>query len=87
MQKNLIINLILILLIIVFAIQNVESITIKLYFWQVAVSKGFLVVLVLLVGALLGVLTTSAAYRKKQKNNEKEIKISEFTESKDEIKS
>ncbi len=67
MQRNLIINLLLILIVIIFAVQNYEVIPIKLFFWTVEVSKAFLVILVLLIGVLLGIFTsTASAYRRKK---------------------
>lgn len=71
MQRNLIINLLLILIVIIFAVQNYEVIDIQLFFWPVKVSKAFLVILVLLIGVLLGVFTSTASAYKKKKKMEK----------------
>lgn len=69
MQRNLIINLLLILIVIIFAVQNYEMIDIMLFFWPVEVSKALLVIIVLLIGVLLGIFaSTASAYRRKKMN-------------------
>jgi len=74
MQRNLIVNLILLLLVIIFAIQNYAPVIIKLYFWEVMVSTGFLIALVFVAGVILGVLTVSYAnYRKRHKLKEEAL--------------
>lgn len=84
MQRNLIFNLILILLVIVFAVQNYEPVNIRLYFWDVEVSKAFLVVLVLLIGVLLGVFTSSTASSRKKKKNAEDTGTTDISEKEEE---
>lgn len=79
MQRNLIINLILILIVIVFAIQNHEPVLIRLFFWNVEVSKALLVVLVLFIGVLTGIFTSSVSAYRKMKRMKKEASSKEDT--------
>ncbi|MBN2482182.1 MAG: LapA family protein [Bacteroidales bacterium] len=75
MQRNLIINLLLILIVIVFTLQNHEPVLIRLLLWNVEVSKALLVVFVLFIGVLMGVFTSSVtAYRKNKKMKKEEAK-------------
>lgn len=61
MRTSLLINLFLIFLVIIFAIQNSAPIGIKLLFWNVKLSPAFLVILVLILGVLLGIFVSSLA--------------------------
>jgi len=75
MRKTLIFNLVLILVVIVFAIQNYEPVSVKLFLWPVNVSPALLVVIVLLIGVLLGIIASSAeASKKKKKKTETDSK-------------
>lgn len=65
MQRSLIIALLLILVVVVFALQNSDPIQIKLLFWQIESSVAFIMTSVLFIGALLGVLFSMPSIRKK----------------------
>jgi uncharacterized integral membrane protein len=67
MQKNLILYLILLLLVIIFAVQNYEAATIRLYFWNIKISTGLLITIVFIAGVLIGLLTSSLANNQKMK--------------------
>ncbi len=77
MQRNLIINLVLLLLVIIFAVQNYEPVPIKFYFWTVRVSTGLLVAAVFVAGVLIGLLTASFANKRKLKKIKEESKLKE----------
>ncbi len=81
MQRSLIIALLLIVLTVVFALQNSGPVPIKLFFWPVEIPVAFLIPVAVLFGALLGVLFSIPAIRKR---NEKirELKEEEQSESK-----
>lgn len=66
MQRSLIIALLLILIVVVFALQNSDPVQIKLFFWQVESSIAFVMTSVLFIGALLGVLFSLPTIFKKR---------------------
>jgi putative membrane protein len=71
MQRTLIIALLLILIVVVFALQNSNPVQIKLLFWQVESSIAFVMTSVLFIGALLGVLfSLPAIYKRKEQIEE-----------------
>ena len=75
MQRSLIFALILILITVVFALQNSSPVTIRLFFWSVRTPIAFLIPVAVFFGAILGVMFSIPAL---QKRNEK---IRELTES------
>ena len=77
MRKTLLFNLVLILVVIIFAVQNYEPVSIQLFFWPVSVSIALLVVIVLLIGVLLGIFASSAEARR---NKMKKAKTDSKTE-------
>jgi putative membrane protein len=81
MQRTLIIALLLILVVVVFALQNSDPVQIKLLFWNVESSIAFVMTSVLFIGALLGVLFSLPSIHKKR---EKIIELKE--KLKDEVK-
>ena len=56
MQRTLILALLLIMVVVVFALQNSDPVQIKLLFWDVESSIALIMTSVLFIGALLGVL-------------------------------
>jgi uncharacterized integral membrane protein len=56
MQRSLIIALLLIVITVVFALQNSNPVTIRLFFWTVNIAVAYLIPVAVLFGALLGVL-------------------------------
>lgn len=78
MQRTLIIALLLILVVVVFALQNSDPIQIKLLFWDVESSIAFIMTSVLFIGALLGVLfSLPSIYKKREKIIELKEKLEE----------
>lgn len=71
MQRTLIIALLLILIVVIFALQNSDPVQIKLLFWQVESSIAFVMTSVLFIGALLGVLFSLPTIHKKREQIEK----------------
>ena len=69
----------LLLLVIIFAVQNYEAAIIKLYFWKVSVPTGLLVTVVFIAGVLVGLLTASFANRRKSKKQAEKAKAEEVT--------
>lgn len=58
----------LLLLSLIFAIQNAELVEVDLLFWSVIVSKAFLILVLLLLGTLLGWLLAFGGSRHKQRD-------------------
>ena len=81
MRRNLILTLVLILVVILFATQNNEPTSIKLFFWPVNVSPALLVVIVLLIGVLLGIFVSSAEASRKKKKKEIRQSMKEGSET------
>ena len=63
MSLKLYTGLFLLVLVVVFSIQNVEIVTIKFLFWELAISRALMIILVLSLGILIGWFL-SAHYRK-----------------------
>jgi uncharacterized integral membrane protein len=66
MKPKLIIALILLVLFLVFLLQNTQVVTLRLYFWQLSMPQIILIPLVMLVGFALGYFV--GLMRKKRKN-------------------
>lgn len=77
MQRSLIIALVIIVITVVFALQNSGPADIKLAFWEVEVPVAVLIPVAVLFGALLGVLFSIPALRKRNE------KIRELTKEDD----
>jgi uncharacterized integral membrane protein len=58
MKPKLIIILILVLLAVIFVIQNSAMVTIELFFWSISMNQIIMICGLLLVGFLLGYLVT-----------------------------
>ena len=71
MQRSLIFALLLVLVIVVFALQNSDPIPVKLFFWEIESSIAFVMTSVLFIGALLGVLFSLPSIFKKNEKIEK----------------
>ena len=74
MQRSLIIALFLILITVVFALQNSDPVMLKLFFWTVNLPAAFIIPAAVLLGALLGILFSVPTI---QKRNEKIRKLKE----------
>lgn len=78
MQRSLIFALLLILVVVVFALQNSDPVLIKLLFWQVECSVAFVMTSVLFIGALLGVLfSLPSIFKKREQIAELKEKLEE----------
>jgi uncharacterized integral membrane protein len=80
-RTSLIVALFLILLTVVFAIQNSAPVQIKFFFWEMNYSPAILVPIALLLGAVLGMLFSIPLLRKKNQR----IKELEKTQDQEEI--
>ena len=67
MQRSLIIGLLLAILVIIFALQNSAPVPVRLAFWDLNPSVALLVILVLFIGAVLGILFSVPSIVKKNK--------------------
>lgn len=77
MHKGIIGSLALSVLVVVFALQNIETVTLKLFFWEFQASLALLVVILIVLGALLiYLLLLPSIFRKNRaiKSREHEIK-------------
>jgi lipopolysaccharide assembly protein A len=78
MQRSLIFALLLILIVVVFALQNSDPVQIKLLFWNVESSIAFVMTSVLFIGALLGVLfSLPSIFKKREQIAELKEKLEE----------
>ena len=78
MQKYLIIALSLAVLLVIFALQNTESVILSLWFWEIQLSMAMLVLLTFGVGALTGVLfSTPTIIRSKRKAHQLKKEVDE----------
>ena len=70
MQRSLIFALILAIIVVIFALQNSDTVTVKLWFWEVQSSVALVMLIILLIGAILGVLFSLPSIFKKNKKIE-----------------
>ncbi len=78
MQRSLIFALLLVLIVVVFALQNSDPIFIQLFFWKVESSVALIMTSVLFLGALLGVLVSlPSIFKKREKIHQLEQKLRE----------
>ncbi len=66
MSFKLSLGLTLLIIVVVFTIQNVEIVAIKFLFWELAISRALMIILVLTVGILIGWFLSSF-YRRTQR--------------------
>lgn len=69
MQRRLIISLVFAILVAIFALQNSAEVVIRLFFWSVDTSLALVVILTFSAGALMGLLFSIPA-RRRRKNAE-----------------
>ncbi len=55
-QTKLIIAMILLLLLVIFTVQNASVITINLFFWQYSISRALMIFFVLSIGVIIGLV-------------------------------
>ncbi len=76
MQRSLIIALILAIIVVIFALQNSDTVLVKLWFWEVQSSVALVMLIILLIGAILGVLfSLPSIFRKNKKIEELQEKL------------
>ncbi len=77
MQRSLIFALLLVLVIVVFALQNSDPIPLNLFFWKINSSAALIITSVLFIGAILGILfSLPSILKKKEKIEELEKQVS-----------
>ena len=67
MQKSLIIGLVASIFLVIFALQNADPLTIKLWFWPMNGSPALFMILAVVFGAILGLGFSWSAIKKKNK--------------------
>lgn len=72
MKKKIALSLLFVILIVVFALQNTEVVTIKLWFWEVNTPRALLILLCLVVGIFIGFLVPSPQQKDKPTKQETE---------------
>ena len=89
MQRSLIFALILAIIVVIFALQNSDTVTVKLWFWEVQSSVALVMLIILLIGAILGVMFSLPSIFKKNKkieDLEEQIRKLEIKTSRPEMK-
>jgi uncharacterized integral membrane protein len=61
-------------IVIVFMVQNVETVTVNFFAWNVTIPRAIMVLIVFIVGTILGFIIRSIGYRKKRKEREESAK-------------
>ncbi|WP_455207352.1 lipopolysaccharide assembly protein LapA domain-containing protein [Kaarinaea lacus] len=67
MNTKLIVALCLVLLIILFTIQNTEVVTLRFLFWQLSISRVLMIFFVFTIGAAVGWITSVWSRHRKSK--------------------
>ncbi|UCB45510.1 MAG: LapA family protein [Spirochaetota bacterium] len=73
-MAKLIIGVIIGILVIVFMVQNVETVDIKFLAWSASMQRAIMILIVFVVGIGIGFVIRSIGYRKKKKREEEEEK-------------
>lgn len=58
-QTKFTLGVVLLILLVVFTAQNMEVVTLKLFFWQLSISRALMVFFVLAIGVVIGLLVGS----------------------------
>ncbi len=69
MKFKLILVILFAILLIIFALQNTEVVTVKLWFWETNTSRALLIFLCIAVGIFIGILVPSPKGEKIVKDN------------------
>ncbi|HJX72305.1 MAG TPA: LapA family protein [Bacteroidales bacterium] len=78
MRTNLIFSLLLLMLAVIFAVQNSNGIIVKFLFWETAIPVALIVVISLSVGVILGLIFSIPGKKRVKTDNKKtENKTSE----------
>lgn len=75
MKPKLISALVVIILFVVFLVQNTQMVTLRLYFWKISMSQIILILLVLLVGFALGYIVAKVTKQKKTPTEQKKGQV------------
>ena len=73
-MKNIIIGILLGMIVIIFAWQNAETVTVELFFWQISTSRAIMLIIVFIIGFLTGWIISSLRAHRNMKKVESEIK-------------
>ena len=73
MPKKLIFVLLITLIIVIFAAQNADIITINIFFWDFSTSLAIIVFVCIFLGVLIGSILTKVSISKKEKLKFKEL--------------
>ena len=57
-------------ILIVFMVQNKDTVTVNFFAWNVSISRAVMVLIVFIVGTIFGFIVRSIGYRKKRKEKE-----------------
>jgi uncharacterized integral membrane protein len=66
-----IIGIIIGILVIVFMVQNVETVDLKFLAWSVSIQRAVMILIVFIIGIGIGFVVRSIGYRKKKKKEKK----------------
>jgi uncharacterized integral membrane protein len=69
MNYKIILSLILVILVVIFIIQNAAVVEIRLFFWTITLSRALVIFLVLVIGILIGWLMCGHIAHKKMKQD------------------
>lgn len=58
----------LLLLIVIFTVQNAEVVTVNLLFWKLSVSRALMIFLVLIIGIVVGVVLSGMARHRRHRS-------------------
>ncbi len=67
MQRSLIILMIITILVVIFALQNIMVVHLKIWFWSVDIHTGLVLIITFAVGTLLGIFSSVPRLMKKKK--------------------
>ncbi|WP_372752507.1 lipopolysaccharide assembly protein LapA domain-containing protein [Labilibaculum sp.] len=70
MKTKIGIIIVFVMLIVIFALQNTEIISVKLWFWEVQTPRALLILLCIAIGLFIGFLVPSPARKEKQDEEE-----------------
>lgn len=73
---RLIIGITLATLVVIFTLQNVETTSVRILFWQVELSKSLLIFLLFTVGVIIGWIASSLVHFLRKRERVKAAKIS-----------
>jgi len=68
-QTKLIAGIALLLLLVIFTVQNASVVTINFFFWQYTISRALMIFFVLAVGIIIGLILGSHLYPHRREND------------------